>query len=47
MVRRTLARGLLAALLVLSSVPLSLAVSASFGEFSALAQGATIQTIRI
>jgi outer membrane protein insertion porin family len=47
MVRRTLTRGLLAALLVLSSVPLSLAVSASFGEFSAHAQGASIQAIRV
>jgi outer membrane protein insertion porin family len=47
MVRRTLTRGLLAALLVLSSVSLSLGVSASLGEFSALAQGATIQTIRV
>src|SRR5262245_64157009 len=47
MVRRTLTRGLLAALLVLSSVPLSLGVSASLGEFSALAQGAAIQTVRI
>ena len=47
MVRRTLTRGLLAALLVLSSVPLSLGVSASFGEFSAHAQGASIQAIRV
>jgi outer membrane protein insertion porin family len=47
MVRRTVTRGLLAALLVLSSVPLSLAVSASFGEFSAHAQGASIQAIRV
>jgi outer membrane protein insertion porin family len=47
MVRRTFARGLLAALLVLSSVPLSLGLSASFGELSALAQGATIQNIRV
>src|SRR5215510_7852995 len=47
MVRRTLTRGLLAALLMLSTVPLSLGVSASLGDFSALAQGATIQTIRV
>ena len=47
MVRKTLARGLLAALLVLSSVPLSLAVSASLGELSAHAQGASIQAIRV
>ncbi len=46
MVRWTLARGLLAALLVLSSVPLSLALSASFGDFSAHAQG-VIQNIRV
>src|SRR5262245_39442224 len=45
MVRRTLTRGLLAALLMLSTVPLSLGVSASLGDFSA--QGATIQTIRV
>ncbi len=46
MVRWTLARGLLAALLVLSTVPLSLGLSASFGEFSARAQG-VIQDIRV
>lgn len=46
MVRWTLARGLLAALLVLSTVPLSLGLSASFGEFSARAQG-VIQNIRV
>ena len=46
MVRWTLARGLLAALLVLSSVPLSLALSASFGDLSAHAQG-VIQNIRV
>ena len=46
MVRWTLARGLLAALLVLSSVPLSLGLSASFGDFSAHAQG-VIQNIRV
>jgi outer membrane protein insertion porin family len=45
MVRRTLERGLFAALLVLSSVPLSLGLSASFGELSAVAQGAVIQSI--
>jgi len=45
MVRWTLSRGLFAALLVLSTVPLSLGLSASFGEFSAYAQG--IQTIRV
>jgi outer membrane protein insertion porin family len=45
MVRWTLARGLLVALLMLSSVPLSLGLSASFGDFSAQAQ--TIQTIRV
>src|SRR5262245_62498516 len=47
MVRRTLARGLLAALLVLSSVPLSLAVGVILGELSAQAQGASIQAIRV
>ena len=46
MVRWTLARGLLAALLVLSTVPLSLGLSASFGELSAHAQG-VIQNIRV
>ncbi len=46
MVRWTLARGLLAALLVLSTVPLSLGLSASFGDFSAQAQG-VIQNIRV
>ena len=46
MVRWTLARGLLAALLVLSIVPLSLVLSASFGDFSAHAQG-VIQNIRV
>ena len=46
MVRRTLARGLLAALLVLSAVPLSLGLSASLGDFCARAQGA-IQNIRV
>jgi len=46
MVRWTLARGLLTALLVLSTVPLSLGLSASFGEFSARAQG-VIQDIRV
>ena len=45
MVRWTLARGLLAALLVLSSVPLSLGLSASFGDLYASAQGAVIQSI--
>ena len=47
MVRWTLERGLLAALLVLCSVPLSLGVSASLGELSAHAQGAVIQSIVI
>jgi outer membrane protein insertion porin family len=46
MVRWTLVRGLLAALLVLSTVPLSLGLSASFGELSAHAQG-VIQNIRV
>ncbi len=46
MVRWTLVRGLFAALLVLSTVPLSLGLSASFGDFSAHAQG-VIQTIRV
>lgn len=45
MVRWTLERGLLAALLVLCSVPLSLGISASLGELSAHAQGAVIQSI--
>ena len=46
MVRWTLVRGLLAALLVLSTVPLSLGLSASFGDLSAHAQG-VIQTIQV
>ena len=46
MVRWTLFRGLLAALIVLSTVPLSLGLSASLGELSAHAQGA-IQNIRV
>jgi len=45
MVRWTLERGLLAALLVLSSVPLSLGISASFGALSASAQDAVIRSI--
>ncbi len=45
MVRWTLERGLFAALIVLSSVPLSLGLSASFGELSASAQGAAIRSI--
>jgi outer membrane protein insertion porin family len=46
MVRWTLARGLLAALVVLCSVPLSLGLSACLGESSAYAQG-VIQDIRV
>jgi outer membrane protein insertion porin family len=46
MVRWTLVRGLLAALIVFSAVPLSLGLSASLGEFSAHAQGA-IQNIQV
>src|SRR5688572_23643157 len=46
MVPWTLARGLLAALLVVSIVPLSLGLSAGFGDFAAQAQG-TIQNIRV
>jgi len=46
MVRWTLARGLLAALIVLSSVPLSLGLGACLGESSAYAQG-VIQNIRV
>jgi outer membrane protein insertion porin family len=46
MVRWTLARGLLAALVVLCSVPLSLGLGACFGESSAYAQG-VIQDIRV
>ena len=46
MVRWTLARGLLAALLVLSAVPLSLGLGASLGELSAHAQG-VVQQIRV
>jgi outer membrane protein insertion porin family len=46
MVRWTLPRGLLAALVVLCSVPLSLGLSACFGESSAYAQG-VIQDIRV
>jgi outer membrane protein insertion porin family len=46
MVRWTLARGLLAALIVLSTVPLSLGLGLGLGDSSAHAQGA-IQNIRI
>jgi outer membrane protein insertion porin family len=46
MVRWTFTRGLFAALLVLSSVPLSLGLSAGFGDLSAHAQG-VIQNIRV
>jgi outer membrane protein insertion porin family len=46
MVRWTFARGLFAALLVLSSVPLSLGLSVGFGDLSAHAQG-VIQNIRV
>ena len=46
MVRWTLARGLLAALVVWCSVPLSLGLGACFGESSAYAQG-VIQDIRV
>jgi outer membrane protein insertion porin family len=46
MVRWTFTRGLVAALLVLSSVPLSLALSVGFGDLSAHAQG-VIQNIRV
>ena len=46
MVRWTLFRGLLAALIVLSTVPLSLGLSASLGDFSAHAQG-VIQNIQV
>ncbi|HXG80068.1 MAG TPA: outer membrane protein assembly factor BamA [Methyloceanibacter sp.] len=46
MVRWTLTRGLFAALIVLSTVPLSLGLGAGFGDFSAQAQG-VIQSIRI
>jgi outer membrane protein insertion porin family len=45
MVRWSLERGLFAALIVLTSVPLSLCLSASFGELSASAQGAVIRSI--
>lgn len=45
MVRWTLTRGLLATLLMLSSVPLSLGLSVSFGDLSAHAQ--SIQHIRV
>jgi outer membrane protein insertion porin family len=46
MVPWTLARGLLAALVVLSSIPLSLGLGACFGGSSAYAQG-VIQNIRV
>src|SRR4029078_11315989 len=46
MVRWTLARGLLAALVVLWSIPLSLGLGGCFGESSAYAQG-VIQDIRV
>ena len=45
MVRWTLERGLLAALLMLSSVPLSLGVSTCFGDLYASAQGTVIRSI--
>ena len=45
MVRWTFVRGLLAALAVLCSVPLSLGLSASFGDLSASAQSAVIRSI--
>ena len=47
MVRWTLQRGFVAALLVLCSVPLSLGVSASLGELTASAQGAAIGSILV
>jgi len=47
MVRWTLVRGLLAALAVLYSVPLSLGLSAGFGDLSASAQGAVIRSINV
>ena len=46
MVRWTLARGLLAALVVLCSIPLALGLGECFGESSAYAQG-VIQDIRV
>ncbi len=45
MVRWTLERGLIAALLVMCSVPLSLGLSASFGDLTAAAQNATISSV--
>jgi outer membrane protein insertion porin family len=45
MVRWTLGRGLFAAFLVLCSVPLSLGVSACFGDLYASAQGTVIRSI--
>ncbi len=45
MVRWTFVRGLLAALAVLCSVPLSLGLSASFGDLSASAQSTVIRSI--
>lgn len=45
MVRWTLERGLAAVLLLLCSVPLSLGISASFGDLTAVAQNATISSV--
>jgi outer membrane protein insertion porin family len=45
MVRWTLERGLIAVLLVMCSVPLSLGLSASFGDLTAAAQNATISSV--
>lgn len=45
MVRWTLERGLVAVLLVMCSVPLSLGLSAGFGDLTAAAQNATISSV--
>ena len=45
MVRWTLERGLVAAFLVMCSVPLSLGISAGFGDLTAAAQNASISSI--
>ena len=47
MVRWTLERGLIAVLLMMCSVPLSLCLSAGFGDLTAAAQNATISSVRV
>ena len=47
MVRWTLERGLIAVLLMMCSVPLSLCLSAGFGDLTAAAQNATISSVAV